>query len=85
MGPLIPLFRAAIFTLGRGICDVHSLRLTSGVTPADLLTASMVAGHCSPDACFSRGRMLDLNGRPPAQCANHLTTSDREFAKTLKM
>ena len=56
--PLIPLFwtsgdvssgvqsqRAfkALFTLGGGICDIHSLRFTSGVTPADLLVARMAA------------------------------------------
>ena len=57
MGPLIPLFRTSgdissmfqnqsgqpYLHLGRGLCVTHSLRLTSGVTPADLLVASMAA------------------------------------------
>ena len=64
MGQLIPLFWtsrdvsswfeslecAALFTLGRGICDVCSMIYTSGVTPAELLMASMAASHCSPHA-----------------------------------
>ena len=33
---------AALFALGRGICDVHSLGFTSDTTPAYLLMASMV-------------------------------------------
>ena len=55
VGPLIPLFRLhlwvskpewpAIFALGRGIHVTHSLRFTSGATPANLLTASMTAKH----------------------------------------
>ena len=53
------------FTLGRGIHDVCSLRFTSGVTPADLLIASMTTSHCSPHACFSRSRMPDSNGDLP--------------------
>ena len=51
--------RAALFTLGGGICDVHSLRFTSGAIPTNLLTASMAASRYSPHACFSRGRMPD--------------------------
>ena len=46
-----------LFTPGGSIHDVHSLRFTSGVTPVNLLTASMMNGHCSPNGCFSRGRM----------------------------
>ena len=49
MGPLIPpgspLGFKALFTLGKGIHDIRSLRFTSGVTPADLLVASMAADH----------------------------------------
>ena len=55
---------AALFALGKGMCDVCSMRFSFGVTPANLLTARMMAGHCSPHACFSRGRMPDLDGRP---------------------
>ena len=65
---------AALLALDRGVCDVHYLRFTSGTTPTELLTASMVASHCSPYACFSRGRMLDLNGRPPTQQTDMPTT-----------
>ena len=36
---------AALFVLGRGIHDICSLRFTSGVTPADLLPASMTASR----------------------------------------
>ena len=34
---------AVLFSLGRCVCDVHSLKFTSGVTHADLLVASMAA------------------------------------------
>ena len=34
--------------IGKGVHDVRTMRLTSGVTPADLLMASMVASRCSP-------------------------------------
>ena len=57
VGPLIPLFLdfwwcllwvskpkwASLSALGGGIHFTHSLRFTSGVTPADLLAASMTA------------------------------------------
>ena len=55
-----------VFVLGGGVLDVYSLRFISGVTPADLLIANMAAGHCSSHVCFSRGRRLDSNRRPPA-------------------
>ena len=54
-----------IYTWQRCIlCIVHFLKFISGATPADLLTASMVASCCFPHACFSRGRMPGLNRRP---------------------
>ena len=34
---------AALFALGGGIGDVHSLKFTSGVTPPNLLAANMAA------------------------------------------
>ena len=34
---------SALFALGRGVCVAHSLRFTSGATPAHLLAASMAA------------------------------------------
>ena len=47
------LLWAALFAFGRDVCDVCSLRFTSGVTPAELLTASMVASYCFPHICVS--------------------------------
>ena len=43
---------AALFTLGRGIHVTHSLRFTSGVTPADLLAARMAAKPSLPRTLF---------------------------------
>ena len=40
-----------LFQLGGGICVTHSLRFNSGVTPADLLTASMAAEPSLTPAC----------------------------------
>ena len=48
---------AALFTLGWGICDVCSVKFTSGATPADHLISRMVVSHRSPHTYFSRGRM----------------------------
>ena len=42
---------SALFVLGRGVGDIHSTRLTSGVTPADLLVASMAAEQSLPHTC----------------------------------
>ena len=68
MGPTICLFgllgmsspgfkgRAGrLFTPYRGACDARSPRFTSGVTPTNLLVASMAAGHFSSHAYFNRG------------------------------
>ena len=69
LGPLVPLFwisgdvspgfqSQSGFCLIRyfcgGECNVHSPRFTSGATPADLLTPSMVISHFP--TCISRGR-----------------------------
>ena len=35
----------ALFLLGKGMHDVHSLRYTCGVTPTNLLVVSMAASH----------------------------------------
>ena len=66
--PLVPLFWSSgdissgfqsqsgfcLINFCRGKCNVHSLRSTSGATPADLLTAGMaVIGF---PTCISRGR-----------------------------
>ena len=57
MGPLIPCF-------GFLVMSPLGFKVTSGVTPTDLFMASMAASCFSPLACFSRGRMPDLIGRP---------------------
>ena len=58
---------AALIALGKCIHYVRSLIFTFGATPANLLMATMAASHCSPHACFSRGRVPDSNGRPPVE------------------
>ena len=48
---------ATLFALGRGICDVCSLRFTSSVTPADLLMVRMVAvtvPYMRPFSCVQK-------------------------------
>ena len=42
---------AVLFALGRGIHVAHYLRFTSGVTPDELLVASMAAGPILPHIC----------------------------------
>ena len=42
---------AALFVLCRGVHITHSLRFISGVTPADLLVASMAAEPSLPHTC----------------------------------
>ena len=42
---------AALFTLGGGVHVTCSLRFTSGVTPADLLVASMATDPSLPNTC----------------------------------
>ena len=49
---------SALFTLGRGLHDIHSLRFTSGVTPLQVYYGSIAASQSpSPHVCFSRGGM----------------------------
>ena len=47
MSPLGFKARAALFILGGGVGVTRSLKFTSGVTPADLLAASMTANPIS--------------------------------------
>ena len=68
---------SALFKLCGGVCDIHSLRFTSGATPLPVYIASIAASHFSPHACFSRCRMPDLKHRPPAWQADALTTRPR--------
>ena len=44
---------AALFTLVRGVCDIHSLRFTSGVTPLLVYMAS-IAACCFPTCMFQQ-------------------------------
>ena len=43
---------AVLFALGRGVCDVHSLRFTHGVTLLPVYMASIMASHF-PHMCVS--------------------------------
>ena len=36
---------SALFKLCRGICDIHSLRFTSGVTPLPVYNTSIAGSH----------------------------------------
>ena len=56
----------ALFSLGKGMHDVHSLRFTCGVTPANLLVVSMAASH------FLHMQVLAVSA--PAYCSDVLTT-----------
>ena len=42
---------AALFKLGRGVCVTCSLRFTSGVTPTNLMVASITAEPSLPHTC----------------------------------
>ena len=53
----------------RGKCNVHSLRLTSVATHANLLVAGMQL-VTSPHACAEVGLVSDSNGQSPGQKMN---------------
>ena len=57
---------AALFTLERGICVTCSLRFTCGVTPANLLAASMVA-----EPLFSTYLWLGIGGAQTGDLSCH--------------
>ena len=60
----------------RGECNVHSLRSMSGATLADLLTASITAGHFP--TCISRGgSWLGFEQVTPAQKTNVIPLCQR--------
>ena len=42
---------AALFTLGTGVCVTHSLKFTSGATPADLLGPAWQPSQSLPHIC----------------------------------
>ena len=56
----------ALFTLGRGLHHIRSLRFTSGATPLPVYNATIVAS-CLPHVCFSRGGMPGFE--PPTSCS----------------
>ena len=88
LGPLIPLFRTSSdissgFQSQSGFCLIRTLRrctwyMFPGIHLWCATSASVHSWHSSqslsPHACFSRGRMPDLNHRPPAWQADALTT-----------
>ena len=76
---------SALFELCRGIRDIRSPRFTSGATPLPVYIASIAAGHFFPHACFSRGRMLDLNHRPPAWQADPPKYNDMHAQVIVKL
>ena len=93
--PLVPLFWISSDVSSRfqsqswfclihfcgGECNIHSLRSTSGATPADLLTAGMATSHFP--TCIRRGRSWlrikrgithSHRRRMWHHCASHLAT-----------
>ena len=65
---------SALFTLGGGIHDIHSLRFTSDATPLLVYNASIAASHL-PHMCVSAVvGCWDLNCRPPARQFHALPT-----------
>ena len=54
-----------LFTLGRGIGDVCSLRFTSGATPAELLVAELLLSHEPAQlCCFINSPLAGLGASP---------------------
>ena len=73
-GPLVPLFCISShdssgfqsqsglpYSHCRGKCNVHSLKSTSGATPADLLMAGIAASPVHTDCC--RGEVAGIRTR----------------------
>ena len=88
-GPLVPLFWifggifsgfqnqsgfCLIYFFGRGECNIHSPRSTSGATHAKLFEASQLV--TSPHASAEVGFGSDSNGQSPTQKTNAPCTSD---------
>ena len=88
LGPLIPLFRtsgdvSSGFQSQSGFCLIRTSRMCTWYTFPEIhlwcnTSAGVYSQHSSqllsPHACFSRGKMPDLNHRPPAWQADALTT-----------
>ena len=56
------------FKLHRGVRVTHSLRFTSGVTPADLLVANMAAKPSLPHTCETLVGLETGSYHATAQC-----------------
>ena len=52
---------AALFTLGRGICDINSLRFSSGVTPLLMYNSSIAASRLPHMCVLAEVGCWDLN------------------------
>ena len=64
---------SALFALGRGIRNIHSLRFTSGVTPLPVYNASIAASHLPHMRVSAEVGCRDLNRRPPARQSDALS------------
>ena len=65
---------SALFTLGGGVCNIRSLRFTSGATPLPVYNAS-IAASCLPHMRVSAEvECRNLNRWPPARQSDALPT-----------
>ena len=65
---------SALFELCGGVCDIHSLRFTSGATPLLVYTASIAASRLPHMHVSAEVGCRDLNRRPPARQSDVLPT-----------
>ena len=77
---------SALFKLCWGVHDIHSLRFTSGGNTSAGVYGQQSSWSLFPHACFSRGRMPNLNHRPPAgsQTRYQLGNSDSKCSNLFK-
>ena len=71
---------SALYELCRGVCDICSLRFTSGATPLLVYTASIAASGLPHMRVSVEVGCRDLNRRPPAQQSDALPTGPRRPA-----
>ena len=71
---------SALFALGGGICDIHSLRFTSGMTPLPVYNASIAASHLPHMRVSAEVGCQNLNHQPPAQQSDALPTGPWQLA-----
>ena len=74
-----------LFAFCGGECTVHSLRSTSGATPAKLLAASIAGCFCPCHASAEVGVDSDLNGQSPRQKMNTLPLCQRPGYNYIKL